>query len=143
MANNSVVEHVGKIIEIDNSIIKVEILNKSMCAGCHAKSMCAMGDAKEKVIDIPHLNSNEYVVGEEVNVVMKKSMGFKAVWISYVLPLLLLIVFLLLLQGLRFSDLMAGLISIAVIAVYYSVIYIFRAKIATQFTFKIVKKYKN
>lgn len=143
MANNSVVEHVGKIIEIDNSIIKVEILNKSMCAGCHAKSMCAMGDAKEKVIDIPYLNSNEYVVGEEVNVVMKKSMGFKAVWISYVLPLLLLIVFLLLLQGLRFSDLMAGLISIAVIAVYYSVIYIFRAKIATQFTFKIVKKYKN
>lgn len=143
MANNGIVEHIGKIIEISNSIIKVEILNKSMCADCHAKSMCSMGDTKEKIIDIPYINDGEYELGEEVSVEMKRSMGFKAVWISYVLPLVLLIVFLLLLQSLRFSDLMAGLISVAVIAVYYLVVYIFRAKIATQFTFKIVKKYKN
>ena len=140
MANNDIVKHTGKIIEINKANIKVEILNKSMCAGCHAKSMCSMGDVKEKIIDVAYYNNEEYELGEEVLVEMKKSMGFKAVWISYVFPLVLLIVFLLLLHGLRFSDLMAGLISVAVIIVYYFIVYTFRAKIATQFTFTIVKK---
>ena len=75
------VDHEGVITSITEDNIKVEIINKSLCASCHAKSFCSASDQKEKVIDVPYYNNNEFEVGEIVIVSMKKSMGFKAVWI--------------------------------------------------------------
>ena len=65
--------------------------------------------------------------------------GFKAVWISYVIPLAILMIFLLTLQGLGFNELYAGLASALAVAVYYLVIYLFRDKIADKFVFTIAK----
>ena len=87
MKEKKSVSHKGTVIEITEGNIKVEIINKSMCAACHAKGFCSAGDSKDKVIDVPYWNNGEYAVGDEVEVIMKKSMGFKAVWISYVIPL--------------------------------------------------------
>ena len=139
MATKEVIDHKGKVIFIDECTIDVEIVNKSMCAGCHAKSVCAMGDSKDKVITVPYYNDGEYAIGEEVNVMMEKSMGIKAVWLSYVIPVFILLVFLLTLQGFNLSELWIGLISVGSVALYYLVIYLFRDKIAGGFIFKIDK----
>ncbi len=141
MSKKGLVEHSGKIIAIENHKIKVEILNKSMCAGCHAKSVCALGDSKEKVIDVMYFGDNELVVGEEVSVVMEKSMGFKAVWISYVIPMVILLVFLLFLSQFYKNELLIGALSLLGVSLYYIVIYIFRDKIANSFRFKLAKKF--
>ncbi|MEF9930864.1 MAG: SoxR reducing system RseC family protein [Bacteroidales bacterium] len=134
------IEHVGKIINITNLKIEVEIINKSLCASCHAKSMCSVSDAKDKIVDIPYYNNGEYSIGEEVYVAIKRSMGFKAVWISYVIPVTILLVFLLTLSSLSLHELWIGLISILAVCLYYFIIYIFRDKIANGFMFTIAKK---
>lgn len=139
MADKKSVSHKGTVIEITEGNIKVEIINKSMCAACHAKGFCSAGDTKDKIIDVAYYNKGEYSVGDEVEVVMKKSMGFKAVWISYVIPLAILLIFLLTLHRFNLTELQAGLSSILAVAVYYLVIYMFREKIADKFVFTIAK----
>ena len=139
MSEKKSVSHKGTIIEISEGNIKVEIINKSMCAACHAKGFCSAGDTKDKVIDVAYFNNGEYAVGDEVEVTMKRAMGFKAVWISYVIPLAILLIFLLTLQGVGLSELHAGLAAAAAVCVYYLVVYLFRDKIADKFVFTIAK----
>ncbi|MBQ5864582.1 MAG: SoxR reducing system RseC family protein [Bacteroidales bacterium] len=134
------VDHEGVITSITEDNIKVEIINKSLCASCHAKSFCSASDQKEKVIDVPYYNNNEFEVGEIVIVSMKKSMGFKAVWISYVIPLAILMIFLLTLQQINPTDLFVGGISILAVVMYYIIIYLLRDKISNKFVFTIAKK---
>lgn len=133
------VSHKGTIVEISEGNIRVEIINKSMCAACHAKGFCSAGDTKDKIIDVAYFNNGEYQLGDEVEVTMKRSMGFKAVWISYVIPLAILLIFLLTLQGLGFAELHAGLAAAAAVCIYYLVVYLFRDKIADKFVFTIAK----
>lgn len=139
MSEKKSVSHKGTIVEISGGNIRVEIINKSMCAACHAKGFCSAGDTKDKVIDVAYFNNGEYQLGDEVEVTMKRSMGFKAVWISYVIPLAILLIFLLTLQGLGFAELHAGLAAAVAVCVYYLVVYLFRDKIADKFVFTIAK----
>ncbi len=139
MEKKKSVDHKGTIIEITEGNIKVEIINKSMCAACHAKGFCTTGDTKDKVIDVAYFNNGEYSVGDRVVVTMKRSMGFKAVWISYVIPLLILLIFLLTLHSLGFGELLAGLSSVLALGVYYLVVYLLRDRISTDFVFTIAK----
>ena len=91
--NNKTIDHEGVVKSITPSVISVEILNKSMCAACHAKSACTMSDMSIKTINVPNLQNESYEVGEEVLIVMKKTLGLRAVWISYVIPLIILMRF--------------------------------------------------
>ena len=110
-----------------------------MCAACHAKGFCTTGDTKDKIIDVAYFNRGEYSVGDSVVVTMRRSMGFKAVWISYVIPLLILLIFLLTLHSLGFGELLAGLSSVLAVGVYYLVVYLLRDRISTDFVFTIAK----
>ncbi len=134
------VDHEGVITSITEDKIVVEIINKSMCAACHAKSFCSTSDQKEKTVDVPYYNNDEFKVGENVIVSMKRTMGFKAVWISYVIPLAILMIFLLTLQQINPNDLFVGGISILAVAVYYLIIYLLRDRISNKFVFTIAKK---
>jgi sigma-E factor negative regulatory protein RseC len=139
MSKEKSVTHKGTIIEITQECIRVEIINKSMCAACHAKGFCSAGDTKDKIIDVEYYNNGEFAVGDEVEVIMNRSMGFKAVWISYVIPLVILLIFLLTLQGLGFSELHSGLFALLAVCVYYLMVYLFKDKLANKFVFTIVK----
>ena len=139
MSKNKSVSHKGTVIEITENYIKVEIVNKSMCSACHAKGFCSAGDSKEKVVDVPYYNNGEYSVGDEVEVVMKRSMGFMAVWLSYVIPLAILLIFLLTLQGWGFTELQAGGAALLAVCLYYLAIYLFRDKFSGKFVFTIAK----
>ena len=137
----NVVDHEGVVTSITPTDINVEILNKSMCAACHAKSACTMSDISVKQIQVPRTLKDDYQVGEEVLVVMKKSLGLRAVWISYVVPLIILMILLLSLPYLNFSELASGLIAAVGVCVYYLGVYLFRDKLAKEFTFAIEKKH--
>ena len=139
MGKNKSVNHKGTVVEITENNIKVEIINKSMCSACHAKGFCSAGDSKEKIIDVPYYNNGEYAIGDEVEVSMKRSMGFKAVWISYVIPLVILLIFLLTLQVWGFTELQAGGASLLAVCLYFLVIYVFRDKLSNKFVFTIAK----
>ena len=71
----------------------------------------------------------------------KMSMGLKAAWISYVVPLAVLMILMLSLSALFESSpnksLIAGLGSLGGVAVYYFVIWLMREKLNNEFIFYI------
>ncbi len=140
MRQNKSIDHIGVVKEVTPKYVEVEIINKSLCSACHAKSACSISDMKAKIIRVPNFLIGNYEVGEEVRVLMKKSMGYKAVWISYVIPLIILLILLLYLPSLNLDEVFSGLLALAGVVLYYIIIYLLRDKIAKKFTFTIEKQ---
>ena len=133
------IRHSGIVKEISPSTIVVEIEGKSACSQCHAKGACAASESKIKRIDVRRTPNVEVEVGERVEVVLKASLGLKAVFISYVLPLIILLILLLTLPNMGVSELLTGLISLLAVGGYFVVIYLLRKRLAAQFDFVIAK----
>jgi len=79
----------------------------------------------------------DHNVGDEVQVMTKMSMGLKAVWISYVIPLAVLMILILSLSSFIENELLTGLFSVAGVAVYYFGVWLFREKLSDEFVFYI------
>jgi len=133
------ISHTGKIVGIDPQFTTVEIISESACSACHAAGLCGVSEATTKAIQLPTTLGN-WSVGQEVEVVLKRSMGFKAVWLAYVIPLLVLIAVLLVLVQLGVKELVAGLIAIAATALYYLILWLFKDKLANEYSFYIKEK---
>ena len=103
MSKNEI-SHKGVIKSITPELTTVEILSTSACAECHAKGMCGMSESKVKEISVPTDPYSVHEVGDEVQVMLKKSMGLKAVWISYVIPLFILMILILSLSSVNVHD---------------------------------------
>lgn len=134
------VSHKGRIIGLTPKTTSVEIISESACASCHAKGLCGMSEHSSKVIEVPSDPFVIYGLGEEVNVVLKASMGHKAVFIAYVGPLIVLTAVLLGLLGLGVAELVAGVSAFAAIAVYYLFIRLLRDRLKSEYVFKIEKQ---
>jgi sigma-E factor negative regulatory protein RseC len=80
-----------------------------------------------------------YEIGEEVKVLLSQILGFKAVVYSYLLPLAVLMILLLILPPVLHSDLWVGLACVAGIGLYYLVLWMFRKHLKKEFIFTIEK----
>ena len=139
------IEHEGRVIAVNKDYISVEIVNKSACAACHAKAVCGASDEAVKVIEIAQDFSTlagDYQVGETVNVIMSSAMGTQAIWIAYVIPLIVLMASILVFSLCGAGELLMGLGSLGVVALYYLVLFFFRNKISKIFIFSIEKQPK-
>ena len=65
------------------------------------------------------------------------SMGLKAVWISYVIPLAVLMILILSLSSVIESEVYRALTAIGGVAVYYLFVWLFRNKLSNEFVFYI------
>ena len=137
MKNRNEIKHPGKIVEITPEYTTVEILVPSSCAECHAKGLCGMSEEQEKVISVPTDPYATHKVGDQVEVCTKMTMGFKAAWISYVIPLAVLMILILSLSAVFEKEYMRGLVAIAGVAVYYFIVWLFRGKLNNEFVFYI------
>lgn len=141
MAKNNEITHTGKIVEITPEFTTVEIVVSSACSTCHAKGLCGMSEEKDKIVTLPTDPYATYNVGDQVQVCTKMSMGLKAAWISYVIPLVVLMILMLSLSALFESSpnksLIAGLGSIGGVAVYYFIIWLMRDRLNDEFIFYI------
>ena len=136
MSKNEV-SHEGTILEITPEFTSVEIVAQSACAACHARGLCGVADEKQKIIMVPTDPYATYKAGDKVLVLLKKSMGMKAVWISYVIPLFILMILILSLSSVTVHEVYAGLGAIAGVVLYYLLIYIFRDRLSKDFVFYI------
>ena len=137
MAKKNEIRHSGKILEITPDFTTVQIVVSSACASCHAKAMCGMSEDEEKVIMVPTDPYAGHKVGDEVQVMTKMTMGLKAVWISYVIPLAVLMILILSLSPVIGNELLLGLVAIAGVALYYLGIWLFRDRLSDEFVFYI------
>ncbi|MBP5382724.1 MAG: SoxR reducing system RseC family protein [Bacteroidales bacterium] len=129
------ITHKGRIVAIDPGITTIEIIAESACVSCHAKGLCGLGEEKVKQVQVRTSAWHPRQVGDEVEVVLKKSMGYKAVFIAYGLPLVVLFVALMLLGALGVGELWAGLGALGAVAVCYFVLFLFRNKISKDYSF--------
>ena len=137
MAMKNEIAHTGRIVEITPDFTTVEIIASSACSTCHAKNLCGMSEDQEKMIMVPTNGFDEYQVGDHVQVLTKMTMGLKAVWISYVIPLAVLMILILSLSGVIESEVYRALTAIGGVAVYYLFVWLFRNKLSNEFVFYI------
>ena len=131
------ITHRGKIVEITPDFTTIEIIASSACSSCHAKSLCGMSEDQEKLIMLATDPYAAHKVGDEVEVCTKMTMGLKAVWISYVIPLAVLMILILSLSKKKKNEAYRGLAGIAGVGIYYFIIWLFRDRLKNEFTFYI------
>jgi sigma-E factor negative regulatory protein RseC len=128
----------GIVSKITSENILINIISVSACFGCGAKELCSAFERKEKLIFVPN-SGQDLRCGDKVNVIMKANMGLKAVLLAYLMPVIVVLSTLLVLLETGTGELYAGIISLALLGGYYSVIYLFREKLKKQFYFYIEK----
>ena len=129
------ITHKGRIVAIDPEITTIEIISEAACASCHAKGLCGLGEQQVKRVEVRTSAWTPRQVGDEVEVVLKKAMGYKAVFIAYGMPLVVLFVALMVLNSLGIGELYAGLGAIGAVILCYFVIFLFRNKISKDYSF--------
>lgn len=139
MNSNSEISHRGRVVAITPEVTKVEIISESACGACHAKGLCSLGDSKVKIVDLPTSGWSDIKVGDEVEVVLKASMGHKAVLLAYMIPLVILVAVLLALTSAGVDELRSGLAAIAAVAVYYFGLWLMRGRLRNEYIFNIKK----
>lgn len=133
----SVITHQGFVHSAKNGMVRVKIINMSACASCQVKGVCTASESEEKIIDVP--TDKNYKIGEKITIASKTANGFKALWLAYVLPFLLVLFTLIIFTSLKYSETQAGIFSLSVLIPYYFLLYVFRNKLKKKFTFEILK----
>jgi sigma-E factor negative regulatory protein RseC len=127
------IKHAGTVVNIDKSLVSVEIISLSACASCKSKSMCSISGNKDKIIDTIVENPENYKIGESVNIVMQEQLGLKAVFLAYVMPFLVCIFTLFGLSMGSDNELLYGGGAIVAAALYYLVLKQFSSKLNREF----------
>jgi len=129
------IEHKGIVQKSDNKAVTVLRSSASACSGCHAEGSCNLSGVKEKIVEVK--GSHELSPGDNVVVLMKKSMGYAALFLGYVFPFILVLTVLIILAALPVTELIAGLGSLVILIPYYLALYFFRNRISNKFEFSI------
>ena len=134
----SKIKHSGVITNIDKDTIFVELISESACAGCHAKTLCGI-DSQKKTIEVKNDNTYLFAIGENINVILRESLGLKAVFLGYFLPFLVLVFTLILCLQSEISEIISASLSISILAIYYVILYLFKDRFKKEFYFEIEK----
>ena len=131
------VSHKGKIVSITPQFTTVEIISESACSSCHAAGLCGMSEYTKKAIEVPTHSWDGYEVGQEVKVVLRASMGHKAVWLAYVIPLVIMVAVLLGMTSAGAGELLSGVVAIDSVALWYFVLWLLRGRLQNEYIFEI------
>lgn len=132
-----IIHHRGVVERIDGEKCYVRILQHSACAGCAAHKLCNSSESKEKIIEV--LQKKDMLqVGDVVDVEGTVTQGLRAVYICYLIPLLILILFLFIGERMG-GDLVGIALSLLFLAIYYMSLYLNRSRIGQHFVFSVRK----
>ena len=135
-----IIKHRGIVEKVEGSHVVVRILQTSACAACSAKGLCNASESKEKQIDVYEVNAS-YRIGEEVVLCGTTSMGMRAVFLAFGIPMLLLLVALFVTMRVTDGDaLVSSLVALFAVVPYYLVIYFMKDKFNKTFSFTIEKQ---
>jgi positive regulator of sigma E activity len=138
MDSSSCIEQRGVIEEISDGKASVIFSSIAACGNCSASGLCEIvGQASRKII-VP-VGSDHFSAGEEVHIVMKRSMGRNATILAYLLPFVLLILSLLIGTYSKLGDLTCGLLCFITLILYFIGLYVFRNRIKKAFNFILQK----
>jgi sigma-E factor negative regulatory protein RseC len=135
MKKENSISHLGRIVSMTPQTTTVVFLQHGACSECHAAGLCGMADLAEKTVQVPTDPYANYQVGDQVQVLLKASMGMKAVWLAYFIPLLVMLAVILGLIALGVNEVPAALAGLGALAVYYLGLWLLRDKLQNEYIF--------
>ena len=135
-----IIKHRGIVEKVEGAHVVVRIVQTSACAACSAKGLCNASESKEKQIDVFEAAAS-YRIGEEVVLCGSTSMGMRAVFLAFGIPMLLLLFALFVSMRVTDGDaLVSSLVALLAVVPYYLVIYFMKDKLNRTFSFTIEKQ---
>ena len=135
-----IIKHRGIVEKVEGAHVVVRIVQTSACAACSAKGLCNASESKEKQIDVFEAGAS-YRIGEEVVLCGSTSMGMRAVFLAFGIPMLLLLFALFVSMQVTDGDALASsLVALFAVVPYYLVIYFMKDKLNSTFSFTIEKQ---
>lgn len=134
------IRHTGVVLAVNGERVTVSIVAQSACASCHLKGACSASDTKEKVVEGVLAENVVVAVGDEVDVVISESNGYVAVFLSYIVPVLLILASIITATKVGYSEAAGGICGLGIMALYFIVLYLLRKKIDKKLMIKVVPK---
>jgi len=135
------IRHEGIVVHLEKGKATVMVSRSAACNTCHAKKVClSSADSKSMNINVNCTDDSMIAIGEHVIIILPVYKGFQAVFIAFLLPLILVVVAILLFSTFINNEITSCLIGIATLLIYWVILRILRFKINNQYPFKIVKK---
>jgi len=135
-----IIKHRGIVEKVEGAHVVVRIVQTSACSACSVKGLCNASESKEKQIDVFEVNAS-YRIGEEVVLCGSTSMGMRAVFLAFGIPVFLLLLALFVTMRVTDGDaLVSSLVALLAVVPYYLVIYFMKDKLNRTFSFTIEKQ---
>jgi sigma-E factor negative regulatory protein RseC len=134
--SEATITHQGIIDSVSLNSVNVRIVSASACSACHANGACNASDMQEKIIEA-NPGDKKLKVGEWVTIISKESMGFKALFLGYIIPFLVVLVTLIIATLMSMSETVAGILSVGMLVPYYAVLYLTKDRVKKSFIFEI------
>lgn len=132
------ISHAGIVELVEPGHLAVRIMQTSACAACGAKKICRSSESKEKIIDVYTSDALAYRAGQAVMVTGSASFGMKAVRLAFLYPLVLLFVaFIICFRVSGGNEALSGLVALAAMLPWYVILWCFRTRLQTAFTFDV------
>jgi sigma-E factor negative regulatory protein RseC len=135
MNRNQAISHEAIVKSVDNGSVTVSFSPGVSCSGCRAERSCGISGNSERIFKVD--GSFDLHPGEQVVVSIKGSQGYLALFLGYLLPLILVVSTLVILSSLRAGELVSGLSSFGILIPYYIILWIFRRFVGNRFSFTI------
>lgn len=133
------IRHTGVVKIITGNMAHVEITQTSACSACKAKSMCMSAESQQKEMDVVLMESG-IRVGDEVEVMVRERLAWKAVLLAYILPFVVMLGLIAVLDfATEWSEAVVGTLSLCGIALYYIGLSLFKGRLQKEFTFTAIK----
>jgi len=131
------ITHEGIVVSDASGKVMVEISPHVSCAGCHASNICNVEGKEKKILIVENNENSNFQPGTRVKVSVSRIQGYFALFLGYILPLLILLISLVTTVMLSVGELFAGVISLVATALYYLILFLSGKSVSKKFSFKI------
>ena len=136
MPDPSVIKHEGVVQSVEGNVINVALRPITACGSCDAKKACPVLEQGEvKVVEVSCKKPSAYKPGDKVMIVIETRHGIRALFLAYVIPLIMVVSVLFITSHVLKNEAAAGLISLGMLIPYYLLIFLFRHQLKKTFAF--------
>ncbi len=135
--HREIATHAGIVTKVADGKVEVQIESVSACASCQAHAHCGFAESKNKTLEIPSADWQQYQAGETVTVRIDESRGLLAVWIAYLMPALLMLAVIVGLSIAGLPEWAVVLAAFATLGLYVVALYYTRHRVENKFTLTI------
>ena len=136
-SNKDTFVHSATVSRIEGDSVFVSMDQNVHCESCRAKMACGISESKTEEVEIINPDYT-FKIDENVQVVINKAMGLKAVIWAYVLPFILLVT-VLFISSLFLAEWQAGIIALVVLVPYYFILHSLNSVFRKKFKISVLK----